>query len=261
MGNITTNRHTLPRAENRRDTLPKEKNDDEDAMKAGTFTVGASTLSGTGVRRIGAAASRSGSAASRLQDKFLTRSRFEVVARAEEEDSKGAMADIGLGDLEDVMEKASGGSTSSDMLPEDLDGLVKFLGSDNVDFAQKLLVEKYGETLYRELGFTSQSETINGRLAMIGFTSGFGGLFGGDILTQFAKSPLPAVLISLAIISATLVPTVKPDGYLPASIKDTVMKLYGDIGGEEIFTPKAEIINGRAAMLGIFALTLLSIIF
>merc|ERR1712032_1266194 len=152
--------------ENRRDTLPKEKNDDEDAMKAGTFTVGASTLSGTGVRRIGAAASRSGSAASRLQDKFLTRSRFEVVARAEEE-------------------KASGGSTSSDMLPEDLDGLVKFLGSDNVDFAQKLLVEKYGETLYRELGFTSQSETINGRLAMIGFTSGFGGLFGGDILTQF----------------------------------------------------------------------------
>merc|ERR1712032_1697453 len=165
---------TLPRAENRRDTLPKEKNDDEDAMKAGTFTVGASTLSGTGVRRIGAAASRSGSAASRLQDKFLTRSRFEVVARAEEEDSKGAMADIGLGDLEDV-------------------------------------VEKYGETLYRELGFTSQSETINGRLAMIGFTSGFGGLFGGDILTQFAKSPLPAVLISLAIISATLVPTVKPD--------------------------------------------------
>merc|ERR1712032_636919 len=232
---------TLPRAENRRDTLPKEKNDDEDAMKAGTFTVGASTLSGTGVRRIGAAASRSGSAASRLQDKFLTRSRFEVVARAEEEDSKGAMADIGLGDLEDVMEKASGGSMSSDMLPEDLDGLVKFLGSDNVDFAQKLLVEKYGETLYRELGFTSQSETINGRLAMIGFTSGFGGLFGGDILTQFA--------------------TVKPDGYLPASIKDTVMKLYGDIGGEEIFTPKAEIINGRAAMLGIFALTLLSIIF
>merc|ERR1712032_902429 len=232
---------TLPRAENRRDTLPKEKNDDEDAMKAGTFTVGASTLSGTGVRRIGAAASRSGSAASRLQDKFLTRSRFEVVARAEE--------------------KASGGSMSSDTLPEDLDGLVKFLGSDNVDFAQKLLVEKYGETLYRELGFTSQSETINGRLAMIGFTSGFGGLFGGDILTQFAKSPLPAVLISLAIISATLVPTVKPDGYLPASIKDTVMKLYGDIGGEEIFTPKAEIINGRAAMLGIFALTLLSIIF
>ena len=80
-------------------------------------------------------------------------------------------------------------------------------------------------------------------------------------MTQFAKSPLPAVLISLAIISATLVPTVKPDGYLPASIKDTVMKLYGDIGGDNIFTPKAEVINGRAAMLGIFALTLLSIIF
>merc|ERR1712205_134946 len=187
--------------ENRRDTLPKEKNDDEDAMKAGTFTVGASTLSGTGVRRIGAAASRSGSAASRLQDKFLTRSRVEVVARAEEEESKGAMADIGLGDLEEVMEKAGGGSTSSDMLPEDLDGVMAFLGSEDVDFAQKLLVEKYGESLYRELGFTKQTETINGRLAMVGFLAGFGALFTGDILTQFAKAPLPSLLVSAAIIT------------------------------------------------------------
>merc|ERR1712087_689530 len=146
--------------ENWRHAIRRRRTTTKDAMKAGTFTVGASALSGTGVRRIGAPASRSGSAASRLQDKFLTRSRVEVVARAEEEESKGAMADIGLGDLEEVMEKASGGSTSSDMLPEDLDGLVKFLGSDNVDFAQKLLVEKYGETLYRELGFSLSLRTL-----------------------------------------------------------------------------------------------------
>merc|ERR1711990_248285 len=233
----------------------------KDAMKAGTFTVGASALSGTGVRRIGAPASRSGSAASRLQDKFLTRSRVEVVARAEEEESKGAMADIGLGDLEEVMEKASGGSTTTDMLPEDLDGLVKFLGSEDVDLASKLLVEKFGESLYRELGFTKQSETINGRLAMVGFTFGFLGLFNGDILTQFAKSPLFAVVISGAIITAPLVPTAKPDGYIPANIRETVMKVYGDFGGEDLFTPKAELINGRAAMLGLFSLVLLSIIF
>merc|ERR1719201_2014173 len=78
------------------------------------------------------------------------------------------------------MEKAGGGSTSSDMLPEDLDGVMAFLGREDVEIAQKLLVEKYGESLYRELGFTKQSETINGRLAMVGFLAGFGALFTGS---------------------------------------------------------------------------------
>merc|ERR1719384_1353325 len=129
-----------------------------------------------------------------------------------------------------------------------------FLGSEDVDFAQKLLVEKYGESLYRELGFTKQSETINGRLAMVGFLAGFGALFTGDILTQFAKAPLPSLLVSAAIITATLVPTAKPEGYVPAGVKDAVMKAYEGAGLDEIF-------NGRGAMIGIFALVLLSVIF
>jgi len=196
--------------------------------------------------------------------RLARRSQRAVAARAVDEDeeaAKGMMADIGLGDLEEVMEKAGGGSASPDFVPEDLDGVFAFLGSENVDLAQKLLVEKYGENLYRELGFTSQSETINGRLAMIGFLAGFGAIFTGDVITQFAKAPLPAVLVSLAVITATVIPTVRPEGYIPEGVKSTVMKLYDDAGLSDVFTPKAEMINGRAAMVGIGALTLLAIIF
>jgi len=188
--------------------------------------------------------------------------RHKVKARAEEdEEAKGVMADIGLGDLEEVMEKASGGSTTSDMMPEDMDGLMKFLGAEDVDFAQKLLVEKYGESLYRELGFTKQAETINGRLAMIGFLAGFGGIFAGDVLTQFATAPKTSLVVALGIIAATLVPSVKPEGYIPSGVKDGVMKAYEGAGLSDIFTPKAELINGRGAMIGFLALTVLSIIF
>jgi len=185
----------------------------------------------------------------------------EVKGKAEDEDTSGMMADIGLGDLEDVMEKASGGSTAPDFLPKDAQGVFNFLGSENVDLAQTLLVEKYGENLYRELGFSKQSETINGRLAMIGFLYGFLGIFSGDVITQFAKSPLPVVLVSLSIITATVIPTVKPEGYIPEGIKNGATKLYEDAGLSEVFSPKAELINGRAAMIGIFALTLLAVIF
>jgi len=185
----------------------------------------------------------------------------EMKGSAEEEESSGMMSDIGLGDLEDVMEKASGGSTNPDFVPQDAQGVFEFLGSENVDLAQTLLVEKFGETLYRELGFSKQSETINGRLAMVGFLAGFGAIFTGDVLTQFANAPLPVVLVTLSIITATVIPTVKPEGYIPDGVKSGVMKLYEDAGLSEVFSPKAELINGRAAMVGIFALTLLAVIF
>merc|ERR1711981_136495 len=228
-------------------------------MKAETLTTGA--RAGALLTRHAVSTSSRVGGLRRLASKPSKRAGLLAMRSSEDDEPKGTMADIGLGDLEEVMEKASGGSTTTDMLPEDLDGLVKFLGSEDVDLASKLLVEKFGESLYRELGFTKQSETINGRLAMVGFTFGFLGLFNGDILTQFAKSPLFAVVISGAIITATLVPTAKPDGYIPANIRETVMEVYGDFGGEDLFTPKAELINGRAAMLGLFSLVLLSIIF
>merc|ERR1712087_877068 len=142
------------------------------------------------------------------------------------------------------MEKASGGSTGApDFLPSEFDGVFELLGSENTDMAQTLLVEKYGETLYRELGFSKQSETINGRLAMIGFLYGFLGIFSGDVITRFAKSPLPVVLVSLSIITATVIPTVKPEGYIPEGIKNGATKLYEDAGLSEVFPPKAELIN------------------
>jgi len=130
-----------------------------------------------------------------------------------------------------------------------------------MDLAQKLLREKYGETLYRELGFSKFAETINGRLAMIGVVAGIGALFRGDVLTQFAIAPLPAVVVSVAVIVASLVPTVRPEGYVPDSVKDGLAQVVKDAELDDIFTEGAELVNGRAAMIGFLALTLLGIVF
>lgn len=188
-----------------------------------------------------------------------------VVARAQEDDeeasSAGLMEDIGLGDLQDVMDKASGGSDTPDWIPAELQEPLTFLGSDNVDIGQKVLVEKYGETLYRELGFSKLSETINGRLAMIGVVYGIGGIFSGDVLTQFANAPLPATIIALAIVTGTVIPVVKPEGYIPEGIKKTIDGALEGAGLGDIFTEKAELINGRAAMVGFAGLLVLSILF
>lgn len=43
---------------------------------------------------------------------------------------------------------------------------LEFLGRDNVTISDKILVEKFGETLYKETGFTDVAETINGRSAV-----------------------------------------------------------------------------------------------
>ena len=232
----------------------KREGERERVMQAAGIKLGASALSRA---QLQVAAGRK---ANRLVSNSRSRS-AAVVVRAEDEDVKGTMADIGLGDLEDVMEKASGGSTTPDFVPEDLEGVFKLLGSEDVDLAQTLLVEKFGENLYRELGFTKQTETINGRLAMIGFLAGFGALFTGDILTQFANAPRTTIIVTLAIITASVIPTVKPEGYVPDAVKGGVEKVFNDFGLSDIFTTKAEMINGRAAMIGIFALTLLSVIF
>ena len=54
---------------------------------------------------------------------------------------------------------------------------------------------------------------------MVGFLAGFGAIFTGDVLTQFANAPLPVVLVTLSIITATVIPTVKPEGYIPDGVK------------------------------------------
>ena len=82
-----------------------------------------------------------------------------------------AGGEIGLGGLEDMMDKADGGATPDfvkSLGVKELDDVFAILGSQTkgAELGQLVLSEKFGETLYRESGFTSLAETINGRCAV-----------------------------------------------------------------------------------------------
>jgi hypothetical protein len=64
----------------------------------------------------------------------------------------------------------------ADLGIEPLTEAFKFLGSDQMTGpgSEMLFVEKYGETLYREAGFTPTAELINGRLAVRPLPDSFG---------------------------------------------------------------------------------------
>jgi hypothetical protein len=130
-----------------------------------------------------------------------------------------------------------------------------------------VLVEKFGETFYKETGFTEFAETVNGRCAvrtashtplhlpvlispstqMLGFVAYVGTITKGDILMQLAKFPLPT-LVTIALVSgATLVPRVKSDGYFPKPVLDAIRNVQEE-RLNEIFTERAERVNGRAAV-------------
>ena len=74
--------------------------------------------------------------------------------------------------------------------------------------------------------------------------------FNGDVLELIAKYPLLVLLTVAGITGASLVPTCAPQGYFPDALKETTMKAYEGAGLGDIFSAKAEMINGRAAMLG-----------
>lgn len=74
--------------------------------------------------------------------------------------------------------------------------------------------------------------------------------FNGDVLTMVAKYPLLVLLVTAGISGASLVQAANPQGYFPTGLKDTVMKGYEGAGLDDVFSEKAEMINGRAAMLG-----------
>ena len=271
------------------------------------------------------------------------KSALRCSATSEEED---VMGEIGLGDLEDIMAKADGGASVpkfiADLGIEPLTEGFKFLGSDQMTGpgSEMLFVEKFGETLYREAGFTETAEKINGRLAVrtfptfhpptypsphgmtpsildrrvasrgdarcdatrkiatragskikqcnsfsphpqthysypkidrwtaaltlrpilpflppsiqqqVGFVLAVQNTFNGDVLELIAKYPLLVFLTVAGIAGASLVPTCNPQGYFPDGIKDTTMKAYEGAGLGDVFSAKAEMINGRAAMLG-----------
>ena len=281
------------------------------------------------------------------------KSALRCSATSEEED---VMGEIGLGDLEDIMAKADGGASVpkfiADLGIEPLTEGFKFLGSDQMTGpgSEMLFVEKFGETLYREAGFTETAEKINGRLAVrtfptfhpptypsphgmtpsildrrvasrgesrcdatrkiatragskikqcnfsaapfppthkrtiqkstaaltlrpilpfprpsiqqqVGFVLAVQNTFNGDVLELIAKYPLLVFLTVAGIAGASLVPTCNPQGYFPDGIKDTTMKAYEGAGLGDVFSAKAEMINGRAAMLGMAAFIATATIF
>tara|TARA_B100000683_G_scaffold121131_1_gene119090 strand:+ start:10536 stop:11030 length:495 start_codon:yes stop_codon:yes gene_type:complete len=97
-----------------------------------------------------------------------------VMVRAESEEGMNqemSGGEIGLGGLEDMMDKADGGATPDfvkSLGVKELDDVFAILGSQTkgAELGQLVLSEKFGETLYRESGFTATAETINGRCAV-----------------------------------------------------------------------------------------------
>lgn len=84
----------------------------------------------------------------------------------------------------------------------------------------------------------------------VGFVLAVQNTFNGDVLELIAKYPLLVLLTVAGITGASLVPTCAPQGYFPDALKETTMKAYEGAGLGDIFSTKAEMINGRAAMLG-----------
>ena len=84
----------------------------------------------------------------------------------------------------------------------------------------------------------------------VGFVLAVQNTFNGDVLELIAKYPLLVLLTVAGITGASLVPTCAPQGYFPDALKGSVMKAYESAGLNDVFSEKAEMINGRAAMLG-----------
>lgn len=86
-------------------------------------------------------------------------------------------------------------------------------------------------------------EIINGRLAMFGFLAAVAAEFatGDSILEQFTIRPVGVVATFGAIIFASV---------YTFSRGQKVQKIEQPFGLTEVFTPTAEILNGRVAMIG-----------
>lgn len=85
-------------------------------------------------------------------------------------------------------------------------------------------------------------EHINSRLAMIGVTTGYLTklITGKNTLDQYIAAPLPVILTFILFITASLIPITK--GKTPEKAENG------------IWTAKAEIYNGRLAMIGFISL-------
>lgn len=84
-------------------------------------------------------------------------------------------------------------------------------------------------------------ETVNGRLAMLGFVAALGAELasGETVAQQLADAPFPILVAFVAFAYASLVPIIKG-----ANLKEA----FGPL------SPSVELLNGRLAMLGLVAL-------
>ena len=173
--------------------------------------------------------------------------------------------ELGLGELEDIMDMADGGSPIpgfvKDMDIPELTKAFEILGSTETSLSEALFVEKYGETLFRQSGWTPTAELINGRCAQIGFVLALLNTFNADVLTGISTHPILVALTVACIAGASIVPVVEPQGYFPSALKDGVMGVYKGGKLDEKFTPTAEMVNGRAAMVGMAVFLLTATIF
>ncbi|CAL6338922.1 unnamed protein product [Bathycoccus prasinos] len=187
------------------------------------------------------------------------------VTRAEQMNQEMSGGELGLGELEDIMDMADGGSPIpgfvKDMDIPELTKAFEILGSTETSLGEALFVEKYGETLFRQSGWTPTAELINGRCAQIGFVLALLNTFNADVLTGISTHPILVALTVAGIAGASIVPVVEPQGYFPSALKDGVMGVYKGAKLDEKFTPTAEMVNGRAAMVGMAVFLLTATIF
>ena len=123
--------------------------------------------------------------ARRVERRRATRS-TRAEKEGEQMNQEMAGGEIGLGGLEDMMDKADGGATPDfvkSLGVKELDDVFAILGSQTkgAELGQLVLSEKFGETLYRESGFTSLAETINGRCAVRWRVASFDGDYASRI--------------------------------------------------------------------------------
>jgi hypothetical protein len=148
-------------------------------------------------------------------------------------------------------------------IPEQVAPVIEFLNSSTFkvsDIAIPAQIKTYIDNKYvvESTGFKPMAETINGRLAMVGFlTAAIFELGGsGSALRQLSSGSSPFVLATMALfIAASVIPVVKgtEGGYLD-SLKDT----YGLPEG--VFTEPMERIHGRLAMMGFLGLVIVELV-
>ncbi|KAK3235101.1 hypothetical protein CYMTET_54668 [Cymbomonas tetramitiformis] len=135
--------------------------------------------------------------------------------------------------------------TESAVAAKESSSTAEAVASEATEAAEK--TEKF--SLFKAMSFSGYApETINGRLAMLGFVAGVGAEFatGENFTTQFAEHQVAFGLACGLITLASFMPALQAETKYspnPESLSDT-----------GLFSHEAEMMNGRAAMLGMVAM-------